>query len=395
MLPFIVCSVVSMLFLARATNQRQQANAAIVAGTVLDADSMTPLAGVEISWKSRKVTSDSAGRYEIQLPAGVRELSFAARDRRLVRKVIIVREPGARVRQDVLLPASPETPRKVLALDRGSLTGQKGKDLDSDVPGDSTLSLADAYGNHDQLLTLKRGRMRVHSPVWLSPGTIAFAQAGVIHHAGNTVLLGVFQYQTDSGAIQQIASGIGAQFLSKPPHKHALAIAGQKDLYVMDSLSDPSSVRRIFGLEANKGFLLSVAWAPDDRIYFTVEDSIQLDDRHYLSKSRIASIKADGTDLKPEWAADTQYSYRYPVIFQGAEIAFCRFALDGTQQTLWSRNILTGKTKPVLEPGLRAVHKGSGRMYYIYEQDLRLRNLKSGADWVIVNSVNEAGYLRE
>jgi hypothetical protein len=375
-------------------NLRQQPDAATVAGTVLDAHSMAPLPGVDISWKSHKVTSDSAGRYEIRLPAGVREISFAAPNRPLVRKIIIVREPGARVRQDALIPGSPETPRKVLALDRGSRTARKGKDLDSDVSGDSSISLADEYGNHDQLLGLQTGRMRVHSPVWLGPETIAFAKAGVIHDPKKSVLLGVFQYRTDSGAIRQIASGIGAQFLSKAPRKEALAIAGQKDLYIMDSLTDPTSVRRIFGVAANRGFLLSVAWAPDDRIYFTVEDSIQLDDRHFLSRSRIASIKADGTGLEPDWASDTQYSYRYPVA-HGADILFCRFALDGTQQTLWNRNIRTGQTKPVLEPGLRAVHTGSGRVYYIYKQDLHLRDVKSGADWVIVNSVTEASYLRE
>ena len=66
------------------------------------------------------------------------------------------------------------TPRKVLALDRGSRVGQHGKDLDSDVSADSTISLADEYGNHDQLLTLNIGKTRVHSPVWLNATTIAF-----------------------------------------------------------------------------------------------------------------------------------------------------------------------------------------------------------------------------
>jgi hypothetical protein len=282
-----------------------------------------------------------------------------------------------------------------LALDRGSRVSQHGKDLDSDVHADSSISLADEYGNHDQLLSLNIGNTRVHSPVWLNTTTIAFGKEGVIHHPENSKLLGVFQFDTDSSRIQQITSEVGAHFLSKSPRKDALAIASQKDLYIMASLSNPASRRRIFGLDANKGFLLSIAWAPDDRIYFTVDDSVQLDDRHYLSRSRIASIKADGTDLKTDWASDPQFSYRYPSA-EGAEIMFCRFALDGTQQKLWSRNIRTGKTVPVAEPALRAVHVDSSasRLYYIYQQDLHLRDLKSGADWVIVNSVKEADYLR-
>jgi hypothetical protein len=49
----------------------------------------------------------------------------------------------------------------------------------------------------------------------------------------------------------------------------------------------------------------------------------------------------------------------------------------------------------VAEPALRLVYRDSsaGRLYYIYEQDLHLRDLKSGADWVIVNSVKEADYF--
>ena len=387
-------SFASLLFLA--LDRTQKPDLVIITGTVLDPGSMTPLPGVEVSWRSQKVISDKTGHYEIELPAGVREISFSAPDRPAVTKVLIIRQPGSRVRQDVLLPSSPGAPRKVLALDRGSRVGKHGKDLDSDVSADSTISLADEYGNHDQLLTLNIGKTRVHSPVWLNATTIAFGKEGILHHPENSRLLGVFQFQTDSARIQQIASEIGAHFLSKSPQKDALAIASQKDLYIMESLSNPASLRRIFGLGANKGFLLSIAWAPDDRIYFTVDDSVQLDDRHYLSRSRIASMKADGTDLKPDWASDPQYSYRYPINAEGAEIIFCRFALDGKQQTLWSRNIRTGKTKPVAEPALRAVHLDSSasRLYYIYQQDLHLRNLKSGADWVIVNSVKEADFFR-
>ncbi len=387
-------SFASLLFLA--LDRRQQPDLVIVSGTVLDPGSMTPLPGVEVAWKSQKVTSDKAGHYGIQLPAGVREISFAAPNRPPVRKVLIVRQPGSRVRQDVLLPNSPGTARKVLALDRGSRVGQHGKDLDSDVSADSTISLADEYGNHDQLLTLNIGKTRVHSPVWLNATTIAFGKEGVIHHPENSRLLGVFQFQTDSARVQQIASEVGAHFLSKSPQKDALVVADQKDLYIMDSLSNPASLRRIFGLGANKGFLLSIAWAPDDRIYFTVDDSIQVDERHYLSRSRIASMKTDGTDLKSDWASDPQYSYRYPANGEGLQIMFGRFALDGKQQTLWSRDIRTGKTTQVVEPGLRAVHMDSSasRLYYIYRQDLHLRDLKSGVDWVIVNSVKEADYLR-
>ena len=386
-------SFASLLFLA--LDRRQLPDLVIVSGNVLDAGSMTPLAGVEVSWKSQKVISDRSGHYEIQLPAGVREIVFSAADRPRVKKVLIVRQPGSRVRQDVLLPNSRDVSQKVLALDRGSRLTKHGKDLDSDISADSTLSLADEYGNQDQLLTLNIGRTRVHSPVWLNANSIAFGKEGVVHHPENSKRLGVFRFQTDSGRIQQVVSDVLAHFLSKSPRKEALAIASQKDLYVLDSLTQPDSIRRVFSLGANKGFLLSVSWSSDDRIYFTIDDSIPLDDRHHLSRSRIASVKSDGTDLKPDWASDPQHSYRYPMNSEGAEIIFCRFALDGTQQTLLSRNSRTGKSKPVVEPALRAVHMdpNARRLYYIYQQNLHLKDLRSGADWIIVNSVTEADYL--
>jgi hypothetical protein len=392
--PILGWSFTSLLLVTR--DRKPQPDMVVVTGTVLDPGSLTSLPGVEVSWRSQRVTTDRAGHYEIKLPAGVREISFSAPNRPPVRKVVIVRQPGSRVRQDALLPNAPGTPPKVLALDRGSRVGQRGKDLDSDVSADSTISLADEYGNHDQLLTLNIGKNRVHSPVWLNATAIAYGEEGVVHDSANSKLVGVFQFQSDSTKIQQIASELGVRFLSKSPQKDALAIAGDKDLYIMGSRSNPASLHRIFSLDAHKGFLLSIAWAPDDRIYFTVDDPVQLDDRHYLNRSRIASIKSDGTDLKPDWASDPQYSYRYPMSAEDAEIIFCRFALDGKQQTLWSRNLLTGKTQPVAEPGLRAVYIDSSarRLYYIYEQDLHLRDLKSGADWVIVNSVRDADYFR-
>ena len=164
----------------------------------------------------------------------------------------------------------------------------------------------------------------------------------------------------------------------------------------MDSLAKGSLLRRIFSLGRDRGFLLSVLWGPDDRIYFTVDDSIQIDERHYLSRSRIGSVKPDGTDLNPNWAGDAEHSYRYPVRGEAQEILYSRFNLDGKEQTLWSRDLRTGKAKQAFEPGLRMVYKDpkASRLYYIYQQNLHFRNLQSGTDLVILNSVREADYLR-
>ena len=387
-------SLAGLLFLA--LDRRQQPRSVVITGVVLDPASMKPLTGVAIAWGTQKTQSDPSGRYEISVPVGIRELTFTLPGRPSVSKLLIVRQPAPPVTQDVLLPADPETPRKVLALDRGSRLGPGGKELESDVAADSTLSLADEYGNHDQLLNLKTGRMRVHSPIWQSPSTVLFGREGVLHRQESLKALGVFQFQLGSGTIQQIASETSAHFLSKSPKGDSLAVADQKDLYIMDSVSKASALRRIFSLGRDQGFLLSVLWGPDDRVYFTVDDSVPVDERHSLSRSRIASVKPDGSDLNASWAGDAEHSYRYPVRGEGQEILFARFNLDGKEQTLWSRDLRTGKTKPLFQPGLRMVYQDpkGNRLYYIYQQNLHFRNLKSGTDLVILNSVREADYLR-
>ncbi len=392
--PVLGLSFASLLILG--WGRGHQPDTVVVRGAVLDPGSGQTLPGAEVSWRSQRVTTDRTGHYEIRLPVGIREISVSAANRPSVKKLLIIGERRSFFTQDVFLPDLAKAPRKVLVLNRGAHIGQHQKDLSSDVSAGSPISLADEFGNHDQLLALNHGKYRLYSPVWMNAATIAFGKEGVIHDPANTSQLGVFEYQTGSAQIQQIAAGIGARFISKAPRKDALAVATSRELYVIGPVSNGASPRQIFRLEPDKGFILSVAWASDDRIYFTVDDSVPLDDRHYLTRSRIASIRADGTSLDADWAAESEHSFRYPMSTNNGEILFCRFALDGKQQTLWSRNLATGKARPLFESGLRAVYldAAENRLYYIDRDNLHLRDLKSGADWIIVNSVKEADYLR-
>jgi len=373
--------------------QRQQQSLALVAGRILDPISMRPVAGAEAGWKSQTARSDETGHYEISIPVGIRDLLFSAAGRSPVHKLIIGRTSAAVV-LDVLLPADSQLSKTVLALDRGSLTSD-GKDLESDVRSDSTISLADEYGNQDHLLLLRGNKLRVHAPLWLDARNILFGKEGTLHLAEDYKYLGIFQYLIDGSSVRQLAAEVPVQFLGKSPRANALVLADQKNLFVMNSLSD-SVPRRIFSLPPNEGFLLSVAWGPDDRIYFTVDDSIKVDDRHALTKSRIASIRPDGTGLNPAWAGDTQYSYRYPVRGQGQQMLLSRFSLDGKQQTLWTRDLNNGTTRLLLQNSLRAVcwDSNADRLYYIYQQQLHLRKMRTGDDVVIVNSVREADCLQ-
>lgn len=389
--PFLGLSFGSLLMLG--WGHGHERDTTLVTGTVVDSDSARPLPGVGVSWRSQQVTTDRTGHYEIRVPVGIRTISVSRAHRPSLKKSLIIQEVGTPLIQDVLLPGSPRELRKVLVLNRGA---RAGRDLSSDVPATSTISLADAYGNQDEFIALNSGKYGIHSPIWLNATTIAFAKGGMAHDSSHSNQLGVFQYQASSAKIQQVTTDLGAKFLSKAPQKEALAIATDKGVYILDTISKRASPRRVFKLDPEKGFLLSVAWAFDDRIYFTVDDSIPLDDRHYLTRSRIASIRPDGEDLNATSAAEPNYSFRYPTSMNSGEILFSRFALDGKQQTLWSRSLTTGQNTFLMEPVLRAVYldTAGNRLYYIYRHALHLRDLRTGADWVIVNSVEEADYLQ-
>ena len=146
--------------------------------------------------------------------------------------------------------------------------------------------------------------------MWIGSERIAFAREGL--HDSHFETDGVFRFQTNPALIHLVTAETGIGYLSKAPGTDVLAVAGDKELWPFDSLSKATPLRRIFGLGVRDGFLLFVSWAADDRIYFTVDDQVPLDGRHYVTKSRIASIKADGTDLKSTGLPTPATSFRYP-----------------------------------------------------------------------------------
>src|SRR5688572_22547880 len=85
------------------SGQRNDPRLVSVVGRVYDPASMRALPGVEVSWKATKVRSDTAGRYQIKVLNGVRELSFSAPGRPTVRKALVIRRPDQAITLDVLL----------------------------------------------------------------------------------------------------------------------------------------------------------------------------------------------------------------------------------------------------------------------------------------------------
>jgi hypothetical protein len=331
-----------------------------VSGVVVDAGTLAPLSGAEVRWDKKSIRSDAGGRYQIDVPPGAREVRIAAERYPAVTKLVIADTADAAVRLDVLLPKIPG--QKVLALDRRS-----------------ALSITDAYGNADEAPALGIGGARAWSPIWLDASTIAYGQDRTIHRTENLKLLGVYRFHLDSRRTEQALSGVPASFLSKSPQSGALAVANQKEIYLGD--------RRIYDLPANAGRLLSIEWATDGRIYFTVEDRIPLDSRHSIGRSRIASIQPDGSALRPNWRSAELLSFRYP-LSEGGDLLFARFALNGSRQSIWR-----GSTE-LAAGALRPVHfdRPTQRLYYTDGHALHLRDLPSGRDFVIVTSVESADF---
>lgn len=367
-----------------------------VSGNALDPSSMQPLPNVVVSWKSLHAKADSKGHYNIELPLGIRELTYSSEGRPSARKFIIIRKPGTPLHLDVLLPDSSLQPRMDMVLDRGSRVGQHGKDLHSDLSTDSTLSLTDQYGNGDHFLRMNTGSFRARSPVWLNGTTIAYGSSGFFHDPDGSKRMGVFEVHTDSTGLAQLASDISAQYVARCPAGDMLAAASQKEVYVMNAIPHGASPHRILSLDPNDGTLLAIDCASNGKIYLTIDYSVPIDGTHYYTRSQIASVKADGSDFKPDWAADPHWSFRYPINGPNGTLIFGRFTLDGQQQKLWSRQLTGDQTLPIADSSLRPVYLDSAahRLYHIHGGDLHLRDLKSGADWVIVNSVDNGDYLR-
>ena len=192
--------------------------------------------------------------------------------------------------------------------------------------------------------------------------------------------------------------GHGIRHIARSPDGAALAAAGEKSLYVLDAAAHPNpSPRPVISLDSARGWLLSVAWGPADWIYVTVDDQIPLDERRSVSRPRIARVHPDGSGLEPRWAAAEQSACRYPLALADGAVLFGRHALDGTAQEIWLRPASEESERKLAETALRPVWLDAAgrRLYYIHMLDLHVRDLRTGVDLILVQSVVQADYRRD
>lgn len=363
-------------------------------GRVFNGVTWRPVSGATVSWGKVQARTDAAGVYSLAVPAGVRRIAATGPGTGKAEKIVYLRPPAERVRLDFLLPAQARVEPAVLALDRGLPITAGGKDLKRDLAGAGALTVADAFGNGDRPVQLGPGGAHAHAPVWLERGrSILWGLAALAKDKKSLGPLGVYRHDLDSGKSRQIAGGVGIRFLALSPDGKQVAAADYRSVFVSPTQpSQPGPLQSIFSLGTAPGSVLSVAWGVDGRIYFTVDDQVPLDASRSFSRSRIASIRPDGSDYQAGWQAAPDASFRYPFFMADGAAIFTKFSLDGSDQTLWRISPPGPGAVKIHAPALRAAgtDAAQGRLYYIYQNSLHLRVIESGADFIIAQSVEQA-----
>lgn len=385
-----------------------------ISGTIYEPSTLKPIPTVEVIWEDTKAYSNREGVYKIQVPLGVRELMFKFGARPTAHKSVILRDPAKPVHLDVFFPKATDPARIHSVLtERGSQLTPDGKDIESDYPADSMFSISDSLGNQTRFLQLGLKGLNPESPTWIEQGrAILYGLQGVTHRKQDLELLGVYRMEFSDNKPKQLASGQPIHFVDYNDSTHTVVAATDHSIYTFtlppveepqpqtkkskekQPQTLPSEFKKIHD-ETGTSFLLSVAFGPDNRIYFTVDESVPVDAQRSYTRSRIASMNADGSDLKPNWAADPQYSFRYPIATD-KDLMYSRFTLDGKEQTLWRRGTdAKAEPKKILDNVLKAITYDvpDDTLYYTFQKDLHWRDMKSGFDLVIMNSV-ENGQVR-
>ncbi len=372
------------------------ATAGTLSGTVLDAATWKPLAGVKVSGAGNPAVTDAAGKYRLDVPAGVRTLTFTATGRPPVTKVLVAPPGASSLRLDALLPAAKAGPGR-LVLDRGALLAPDGKPLPGRPASGATVARTDAFGNQDQFIELGVSGFRTYSPIWNADGkAIFYGVEGTSRKPEDRQKLGVFRFDLATKKTAPVMPGTGISDIRLVPTGNVLAACGQRELFVITKPDKPSpNSQVIMSISKGKGSILAAAWGPELWLYVTVDDQIPVDARRSYNRSRIARIHATGRDLSASWAADMAYCFRYACPSpDGKEMLYSRFRLDGKDPVILAKNLASGAVRTVATQAMRPVRfePRLGRLYYIYQGDLHLRDLKAGTDLVLVSSVENADF---
>lgn len=357
----------------------------------MDAATGTPVPNVEVRWDKTSARTDETGRYTLPVARGVRAVSYRLADASTIRKQVIVRLEDT-IQLDVLVREETAEPRHQLVLDRGNAYDDTGAPIPNDQADPAILSTADELGNDQQALRL--GVRYAYSPIWTPEGdAIYYARSGTAARPSEIrTEEGVFRYDLATRTTKQIFgpdATLGPQSIALSPNGTRMIAAAQKEVYLIENLRDPTPTGRLI-LQSPRSpddwTVSDVAWAPHPSMYLTIQQ------RHpETSGARISRINPDDLSTEPAFVADDGNHVTSPLPLGDGRLLFQHVARSLESRSIWIRDN-TGAVAEFLSPGMFPVDLDpAGRIFlYINKENLHRRDLVSGLDLVIANSVRSA-----
>jgi hypothetical protein len=263
------------------------------------------------------------------------------------------------------------------------------------------VSITDDLGNDDRALTLGYRGHSARTPIW-SPAAdaIYFGVYGFAVHSDEAKKIeGVFRYDMATGQVRQLwvadhgtwVDGVWSLALS--PDGNSMVAAGQSIAYLVEDLLGPSPRHRIVldhktAAGRPLGGLQGVAWAPSAFFYLELEDR----DDPRIPRGRIARVRPDNLQIEPKFIES-----------EPGELVRCPLPLaDGRVMlghTAGPSIMVADAAGVVSDLGILgycpvALDPAANVLFYLDRHNLHRRNLTTGTDLVIVQSVESASLSR-
>jgi hypothetical protein len=378
-------AALALLVTACAGCSQPQVHARVV-GLVVEAATERPLTGVAVTSHGMTATTDSDGRYELDVTVGVRELTFVLLDGRQLRKFVIPRD-ASDVRLDVLVPAVGASRTPELLLQRRYPSDKDSNDLSFDAGNQFLLSATDAFGNDDHFFTPPwNNYQRPDSPVWSPTGdAIYFSDRTGVNHGDELPLRGLQRFEPATGTLTHMwFKAHQTDCIAVAPDGQALVASNGNAYLFREPLVRSNKVSDIYAPTSQEGASVSfVAWGPSANLYVGLWDTGGLPNgrvHHHIERfsTDLTSHETflDDAD-RPLPLADGALIY-----WHGGDRIFdpgLRLReVDGT-----TRDLMPGDwIFPI------AFDRAANAVTYLLEQQLHRRNLTTGLDLVIVQSVD-------
>lgn len=373
-----------------------------VYGTIYDARSLLPLSNVEVKGAKETAKSNLQGQYSIELPVGVRKLSFALGEYQSVYKVVIADSEHSKVLLDVYLPPKGmKIEERVILVMRNKGFDSMGNKMSTDFPVRANIWLLDELGNNDLPVPVEPDWADERCPRW-SPDHqfIAFCRNVTGNSASSRKARGLFLIKIPEKTIRKISPDIFVEYLDWSPDGKKIVAANQKEIFIFNNLQKITPTYKTIYTCAHthpSPSIWSIHWVKNEWIYFTLLESIPIkgERNRFVPKRKIMAIKSDGTSLH-DWMSDSVFSFGYPFATpDGQKIFYGRFG-EGNDffPSLWSANSDGTQKKRILEHGAVTVGiSDDGRkLRYIYHglKEINLENIEK--ERLIAVSVEDADF---